>query len=212
MLEQPPRIRPGWLFAGGAILGVLALCALVAVFAVGVLFVTSRQQQTSTPVPTAAVVQSRTEQPTRTSAAASVTPLPGVNTTPAPSTGQSTPNPGNLPPPDEAVGTYYQLVGDGRYDQTWPMLTDAFKQKFNCCAPNYNYSGYINWWNSVDRVELGEVLTVSQSGDRAVVYAEIYFVMNTGTRTGMDSDPYIHLIYDSSAGMWRFEDKQSRAA
>src|SRR6185369_17239949 len=36
--------------------------------------------------------------------------------------------------PDQAVRDYYALVSQGRYDLGWSILTDAFKQKFNCCA------------------------------------------------------------------------------
>ena len=112
-------------------------------------------------------------------------------------------------PPDQAVRSYYQFVSQQRYDVTWQMLTDAFKQKFNCCAPNYNYSGYVDWWNSVSTVDFGQVRTVSQTGDRAVVYAELYYVMNTGDRSGMDSAPYIELVYDAASGAWRFDDKRA---
>ena len=113
--------------------------------------------------------------------------------------------------PDQAVRSYFQFVSQQRYDVTWQMLTDAFKQKFNCCAPNYNYSGYVDWWNSVNNVEFGQVQTVSQSGDRAVVYAELYYVMNTGDRSGMDNTPYIALVYDSTSGSWRFDDKRANS-
>src|SRR5262249_32879002 len=112
-------------------------------------------------------------------------------------------------PPDQAVRTYYQMVSQQRYDLSWNMLTDAFKQKFNCCAPNYNYTGYTNWWDSVDTVDFGNVNVVSQSGDRAVVYAETYIVMNDGRRSSVDGNPYFELIYDPVAGMWRFNDKRS---
>jgi hypothetical protein len=110
-------------------------------------------------------------------------------------------------PPDQAVRIYFQLVGQGRYDLTWNVLTDAFKQKFNCCAPTYNYSDYAAWWDSVNVVEFGDVHTVSQSNDRAVVYAELYYIMNDGQRSSVDSSTYIELAYDAVVG-WRFDDKR----
>ena len=91
------------------------------------------------------------------------------------------------------------------------MLTDDFKQEFNCCAPNYNYTGYVGWWDSVDRVEFGEVRVVSQSGVRAVVYAEIYYVMNTGDRSSVDNAPYFELVYSPVTGNWQFDDKRASA-
>lgn len=113
--------------------------------------------------------------------------------------------------PDQAVRQYYALVSQRRYDLAWSMLNDSFKQKFNCCAPNYNYTDYVNWWNSVSSVEFGNVRTVSQSGDRAVVYVEMIYVMNDGRRSSIVGDPYIELVYDSSLNAWRFNDKRANA-
>jgi hypothetical protein len=64
----------------------------------------------------------------------------------------------------------------------------------------------VNWWDSVNYVELGNVRTISQSGDRATVYVELDYVMNNGGRS-TDRDAYIQLVYDAGMGMWRFDDK-----
>jgi hypothetical protein len=113
----------------------------------------------------------------------------------------------NLPAPDEAVRNYYTLVDANRYDATWPMLTDAFKQKFNCCAPNYDFAGYMQWWESVDRVEFGRVETISQSGDRATVFVELTYVMKAGTRSN-DGGSYFDLLYDATTGQWLLDDRR----
>ena len=111
----------------------------------------------------------------------------------------------SAPAPEQAVREYYQLVGEKRYEASWPRLSDTFKQIFNCCAPNYDYAGYSEWCDSVNRVEFGEVRTVSQTDDRAVVYAELFYHMNAGG-VSRDAEPYIELIYDPVRG-WLFEDK-----
>ncbi len=113
--------------------------------------------------------------------------------------------------PDQAVKNYYALVSQGRYDLGWSMLTDAFKQKFNCCAPNYNYTDYVKWWDSVDTVEIKNVKTVSQSGDKAVVYVEFLYVMNDGRRSALIGDPYIALVYNPTLNLWQFDDKRATA-
>jgi hypothetical protein len=141
------------------------------------------------------------------------TSLPAIITVPSPPTvipvSSPAPNTALRSAPDQFVRTYYALVSQQRYDLTWPMLTEAFKQKFNCCAPNYNYSEYVTWWDSVNYVDFGAVSIVSQSEDRAVVYVELYYVMSTGARSSVDRDPYIHLVYDSTVGNWRFDDKRA---
>lgn len=113
--------------------------------------------------------------------------------------------------PDQAVRNYYALVSQGRYDLAWAQLTDNFKQKFNCCAPEYNYTDYVQWWDSVNTVELTEVSILSQTGDRAVVYAQLIYLMNDGRRSTVINDPYIELVYDSALANWRFEDKRATA-
>ena len=205
MPEEPtPRIRPIWLIGGSALLVVLGGCALLSVAAAALLiwFSSGISSHTATVTPKAAV-----QNPTPVITAAAPTPLPGFNTASPFVTATSATV--FRPPPDQAVRNYYQLVSQQRYDLSWPLLTDSFKQKFNCCAPNYDYTGYVNWWNSVNYVDFGSVSTVSQDADRAVVYAELYFVMNTGARSGVDSNPYFELVYDPASAAWRFNDKRA---
>ena len=136
-----------------------------------------------------------------------VTPLPSINVV-RPTTLPVAPV-GEIPAdsnPADAVVTYYSLVGESRYDQSWSMLTDAFKQIFNCCAPNYNYTGYTDWWNSVDFVEFGDVYIVSQTGDQAVIYADLRYHMLEGG-VSQDREPYIAMIYDPARNAWLFNNK-----
>ncbi len=200
--EPPPRIRPIWLIGGSAALVVLGGCALLSIAAAALLIWFSSGISSSNLKPTQVVAQN----PTQGITAVAPTPLPGVNTAPP-----ATVTPAAAPalPPDQAVRSYFQSVSQQRYDLRWPLLTDTFKQKFNCCVPNYDYAGYTGWWDSVNYVDFGTVSTVSQNADRAVVYAELYFVMNTGARSGVDSNPYIELVYDPVSGAWRFNDKRA---
>jgi hypothetical protein len=226
-LVAPPKIRPIWLLGGGAAaiaFGVCALLSLCAAVPIVWLTIQRNNQQVET---TQVAIGQQTEQAASATPNPTRTPLGGIGTQavptmiPLPTQGDiatqagvptvSVPGsvPANVLPPDQAVRTYYQMVSQQRYDLSWNMLTDTFKQKFNCCAPTYNYTGYTSWWDSVDYVDFGNVNTVSQSGDRAVVYAETFYVMTTGERSSVDSSPYIELIYDTAAGMWRFNDKRA---
>lgn len=219
MPEGFSRIRPVWLVGGVAAVVMLGTCTLI--FACGVLALVWYINQTSSNAARATQVtfQHQTEQsvaPTPMPIALTTinpTPLPIIPTAPLSPTLIPLSTPAQItalrPAPDQMVRTYYALVSQQRYDLTWPMLTDTFKQKFNCCAPNYNYGEYMSWWDSVNHVEFGSVRTVFQSEDRAVVYAELYYVMNTGDRSSVDRDPYIHLVYDSTTGNWRFDDKRA---
>ena len=202
------RIRPLWLAIG---IGAFALCAGVAictaVFGLGMTAILSPRNP-----PTAQATLART--PTQVAAAPTALTTPASAPSPIPLPG-ALPQPplytpiSNIPAgatgdPANAVRTYYQWVDANRYDLTWPLLSSGFKQTFNCCAPNYNYAGYLDWWNSVERVEAVDVRTVQQDGARAVVYMELHYWMKAG---GQSVDRgYIHLVYDAVAG-WLFENK-----
>ena len=212
--EAFPRIRPAWLIGGTAVVIFLGICTLISLCAAVVLIWFSNQMSSREAEATQVAFQSRTEQAVITAAPRLITPtaLPTPTMLPPPPTvlfSLPTQIAVLISAPDQAVRTYYQLVSQKRYDLTWSLLTDAFKQKFNCCAPNYNYSDYVSWWDSVNHVEFGDVRTVSQSGERAVVYTELYYVMNTSARSSLVGDPYIELVYDSTTDNWRFNDKRS---
>lgn len=219
--QSPQDIRPIW-FVGGIAIGLLSLCALVGVATVAALLWLSPSRTPSvTPSPQVALERETTHTPPsdntlvspsitpRTETLPTLLPVPGTAVN-APTTVLSpSQNTGPRPVPEEAVRAYFNLVSEQRYDLTWPMLTDVFKQKYNCCSPNYNYAGYVEWWNSVDRVDIGNMRTVSQSGDQAVVYAELLYYMTNGTGPASDNTPYIALIYDAAMGSWRIDDKRA---
>jgi len=216
-LPQQPRIRPIWLIGGTAALVILGVCALISVAAAALLIWFSSSISSSSNIPPTRVVVA--QNPTQVLTAVAPTPLPPINTAlpfvtvpsfvTAPPFVTATPALSLSAAPDQAVRSYFQLVSQKRYDLTWPLLTNAFKQKFNCCAPNYDYLGYITWWNSVNHVDFGTVSTISQDANRAIVYAELYYVMNTGARSGVDSNPYFELLYDSFSATWQLNDKRA---
>lgn len=109
--------------------------------------------------------------------------------------------------PRQSVVNYYRDITRENYEAAWEQLSDAFKQEFNCCAPDYDYDGYLSWWSTVERVDFGDVRLVEQNGSRAIVYAELIYTMNEGG-SFEDSDPYIELQYDPLQGRWLFEDKR----
>lgn len=210
--ESFPRIRPAWFVGGAAVVVVVGLCTLISACAAVGLFWFNGQMSSRDAEVTQVAFLNETED-----AAPTVTPRATPTGLPLQATPLQFPTPllvvstqlGPASAPDEAVKTYYQLASDQRYNLSWSLLTDTFKQKYNCCAPNYNYTDYVSWWDSVNYVDFGDVHTVSQSGDRAVVYAEMYYVMNSGARSSVVGDPYFELVYDPALGAWRFNDKRA---
>ena len=198
------KIRPLWILVGSAVFvlcGGIAICT--AVFGIGMNVILSPRVPptalTTIQQPTVQALVSPTAAVTLASTPSQI-PLPNATYV----SGIPAPLPANASDPANAVRTYYQWVDANRYDLTWPMLSTHFKDVFNCCAPNYNYGGYVDWWNSVDRVEAVDVRAVQQDGGRAIVYMELRYWMKAG---GQSVDRgYIHLVYDPVAG-WLFDNK-----
>ncbi len=210
-----PRIKPIYLFGGGVAFTVLIACAGLSLCAAVALFWLNSQVSPAPPPPSPTVIAARASSTpfiTRTleTSRAAPTGLPLLTPIGTPLVPVATPAGGSaLQPsmtPDQAVRSYYLMVGAKRYDVTWPLLTDAFRQKFNCCAPDYNYAGYIDWWDSVERVEFGTVNTVSQTANTATVYAELNYVMKAGG-VSVDAEPYFKLVLDPASGNWLLADK-----
>ena len=105
----------------------------------------------------------------------------------------------------DAIRYYYEAVPT-QYSNTWWLLTERFKQKFNCCSPSYDYQGYVAWWSSVDHVEFGEVRVEWEDNVNVAVYAEVNYFMKEGG-SFQDEEPYFLLTFDSTSGLWLFEDK-----
>ncbi|MGQ9792670.1 MAG: PKD domain-containing protein, partial [Anaerolineae bacterium] len=110
--------------------------------------------------------------------------------------------------PESVVRRYYEAINERRYDLAWSMLSTNFKQRWNCCAPDggFDFAAYVGWWDSVQRVEIGHIELIERSDTRAVVYAELAYLMRDG-RQVMDPMPYIQLAFDPALGGWVFWDK-----
>lgn len=62
---------------------------------------------------------------------------------------------------EDFINIYYTLVDDGRTDETWGMLTDEFKARFNSSG----YQPYTEWWSSVEWTKVSNITITSQDGN-----------------------------------------------
>jgi len=110
--------------------------------------------------------------------------------------------------PEQAIRDYYQLINDRQYHVAWARLSTHFKDKFNCCNPDgsYKYKEYVNWWDSVARVDVGEVMVIEQSDGTATVIVQLWYSLKDG-RTIYDTEPRIQLVRDATTRNWLFYDK-----
>lgn len=95
------------------------------------------------------------------------------------------------------VGNYYGEINFGRYEQAWRMLAPSLQN--NSQRHPQGYNSYLNWWRKVELVT-GEATSQQQSGNRAVVIAEIKYQMRSGRE--VPSRVRVDLLWDSEIGNW----------
>jgi hypothetical protein len=106
------------------------------------------------------------------------------------------------PNPENFVREHYILLNNREYSKTWNRLSSRFKRESS------GYSEYQQWWNSVREIRIGNIREVSQSSDRAVVDAELWYVKHNG-KTHQDSKNRIYLIWSNDNNSWLFDRKAS---
>jgi len=103
---------------------------------------------------------------------------------------------------DQFIHYYYQRINARDYTTTWSLLTDAFKAAVNSEVSG-GYAGYVNFWNTVQRVDIYNVTITSWDGYYATVVVNmVYNYMNGFVNS---SSQTFHLFYNSVRGTWMFD-------
>lgn len=160
---------------------------------------------TMTPIPpTDPPVEAPTEMPTPTPTNTTA-PTQRLTATVKPT---ETPTTVSVVSAEQAVRDYYSAINRRQYNLTWSILSPHFKSIFNCCNSNgdYDFDSYVNFWDSVERVDTGDVRVIQQNDSTATVYAQLSYLYKTGNRVS-DSNPYIKLVFDTNTRTWLFYDK-----
>jgi hypothetical protein len=167
------------------------LAMLVAVVAIGSLFARIGYPSFSSETPVAPTAETQQSAITATpiSTGTPLVPTSTVVLTPSSSV-------------EQFIRTYFQEINSRNYENTWSLLSDAFKASTNG-PENGGYQGYVDFWNTVDRVEISEIKILEQSGQsaEALVVAN-YHYKNGVTTTGRQN---FHFIYDFTRNTWLFD-------
>lgn len=102
--------------------------------------------------------------------------------------------------PQKFIQEHYAALNERRYRFTWTNLAPEFKQKAG------GFSGYTEWWDSVDKVQLSATRLVSRNGDRAIVDADLQYRMKDGSVV-KDDRGRIYLQWNSEEKHWDIADK-----
>jgi len=103
--------------------------------------------------------------------------------------------------PDEFVREHYSLINKRQYETTWQRLTSAFQKKSG------SYSEYRNWWDSVIRIDIGQVKVIEQKNDNAIVNAKLSYVMKRGDVVN-DDKSRIYLVWSNNQNTWQIDNKR----
>ncbi len=196
----------------------LAACSLSvpATLSADVILTSVAQTLTAYPTQTPAVVTSTFAESTPTPDLPTDTPAPTATTAPPPPPVYVIiyPTPVVYPPPviyptpivawspayaDQFIYYYYQRINARDYMTAWSLLTEAFKAAVN---PD-GYSGYIAYWNNIQRVDINSVTVTSLTGASATVVVNM--VYNYVTGYAVSNTQTFHLYYDTWRATWMFD-------
>jgi hypothetical protein len=103
--------------------------------------------------------------------------------------------------PEQFIRDHYSNLNARNYNSTWKGLSSDFQ------GISGSFSGYTEWWDSVEKIELGSVRLVSQDDNEAIVDAEITYVMKTGSAVD-DERGRIYLTWNSNKENWEIAKKK----
>ena len=113
--------------------------------------------------------------PTRTLTVTS----PGTSLTATPSFPPQSSGSNGPKSPVEFIRSYYQLVSEGKYEDSFSLLSQDFRNR-NHGPTDGGYQGYVDWWNSVRSVELLSFYTEFSDTHSAKVETAIHYVLKNG--------------------------------
>lgn len=171
----------------------LLIASLVAAVFIGSFFARIGASSTSSPSQAAVTPTVETQQ-----IAITATPIP--TGTPFVPTNTIVPTQSNSL--EQFIRTYYQAINSRNYENTWSLLSDAFRASSNSLQ-NGGYQGYVDFWNTVDHVEVLETKILEQSSQAAKVFVVANYHYKNGVTTTSERD--FNFIYDFNRNTWLFD-------
>jgi hypothetical protein len=102
--------------------------------------------------------------------------------------------------PDAAIVSHYRSIDNKELEQSWNNLSPSFKGS----NLTKGFKEYIEWWNSVEKVYIGDVRVMKSSDTSSVVKADLSYKLRSG-RIMDDKKKYIYLVWTD--GKWLIDRK-----
>lgn len=99
--------------------------------------------------------------------------------------------------PEKFVRDHYISLNNREYNQTWHNLSQRFQNEVG------SYSQYEEWWNKVREIRIGNITSIKQSKNTAIVDADLWYFMNDG-KDFKDTNNRIYLIWSYDSKTWLF--------
>jgi hypothetical protein len=106
----------------------------------------------------------------------------------------------NKPTPDTAIISHYRSIDNKELEKSWSNLSPSFKGS----NLTKGFNEYTEWWNSVDKVYIGNVEVVKVSDTSSVVKADLSYKLRGG-RIMNDKKKYLSLVWTD--GKWLIDGK-----
>jgi hypothetical protein len=191
--------------------GIMLLIGLVIFGMLAIVLITFVIVRVTSPSPTQAVILFPTTVLEASATPALATAFPTTQTS-APSTLEPLPSATALPEATLPVGgqtiqpaadflvEYFTSINSRDYTATWAKLSDKYKAAHN---PD-GYGPYVNFWDTVDRVDVLTPDVVYQKTDTAKVSARLNLAYKNG-KTGSQLVTF-ELILDDHGASWLIDD------
>jgi hypothetical protein len=95
----------------------------------------------------------------------------------------------------EFIQSYYQLLNERNYTDSWDKLSTSFQQKSQ---------DYKQWWGKVKNIRVSKVENISQDENRATVEAQISYELKDG-RVKQDDNKRIYLVWNKTKNEWKID-------
>lgn len=102
--------------------------------------------------------------------------------------------------PDTAIVNHYRSIDNRELDKSWNDLSPSFKGS----NLGKGFNEYMEWWNSVEKVYIGDVRVIKSSKISSVVKANLSYKLRSG-RIMNDKKKYIYLVWTD--GQWLIDGK-----
>jgi len=102
--------------------------------------------------------------------------------------------------PGDFIYEHYQLLNNRDYETTWNNLSSNFQ------GISQGYNSYIQWWNSVNNINILNIQVINNNNSDALVKAQLVYSLSNGKKM-TDRKNNIYLLWNNDQQKWLIHKK-----